>query len=258
MQETSYPDINPLLASLLSSMRDVLREKLVGLYLYGSLTTGDFDPESSDMDLLAATLSDVSDTEFAALHAMHRDFARDNPGWDDRVEVAYLSLKALRTFRSERSPIAVISPGEPFHMKDAGKEWLQSWYAVREDSVALFGPPAKTIIGPITLEEFTQCIRDYTVVLGERVKSVQERKSQAYEILTMCRALYLIRTGGRASKKKAAQWAQEELPEWSKLIQDAVAWRAAWREDKVDHAATYADTVRFVSFVRDKILGCGS
>ncbi len=101
MQETPYTDINKLLESLLSNMRAILREKLVGLYLYGSLTAGDFDPETSDIDLLAATSSDVSDTEFEALRAMHQNFARDNPEWEDRVEVAYLSVRALRTFRSE-------------------------------------------------------------------------------------------------------------------------------------------------------------
>ena len=34
---------------------------LVGLYLRGSLATGDFRPESSDIDLLAVTESLVSD-----------------------------------------------------------------------------------------------------------------------------------------------------------------------------------------------------
>ncbi len=106
VQKTSYPDIDRLLDSLLSRMRHILPEKLVGLYLYGSLMTGDFDPETSDIDLLAATLSDISEPEFEALHAMHQAFARDNPEWEDRVEVAYLSMTALRMFRSERSPIA--------------------------------------------------------------------------------------------------------------------------------------------------------
>ena len=122
MEETLYADINRLLEGLLSRIRHILQEKLAGLYLYGSLTTGDFDPESSDIDLLAATSSDVSGAEFDALRVMHVDFARDNPAWEDRVEVAYLLVAALRTFRSERSPIAVISPGEPFHMSEAGSD----------------------------------------------------------------------------------------------------------------------------------------
>ena len=253
MQETSCADINALLESLLSHLRNIFQEKLVGLYLCGSLTTGDFDPEISDIDLLAAISSDVSDREFEALRAMHRDFVHDNPAWEDRVEVAYLSVTALRTFRSETSQIAVISPGEPFHMKEAGKDYLQNWYAVRESGVALFGPPAKAIIAPITEDEFVQAVRYYASWMGEAVNDVRHRKGQAYAILTMCRALHVHRNGRQASKRQAAQWAQEEMREWSWLIQSALAWRKAWREDDVDHAATYADTVHFVNFVRDQI-----
>jgi len=254
MPETPFPDINRLLESLLSSMRHILQERLVGLYLYGSLTTGDFDPESSDIDLLAATSSDVSSTEFGALRAMHLDFSRDNPRWEDRVEVAYLSLAALRTFRSERSPIAVISPGEPFHMAEAGRDWLMNWYLVREKGVALFGPPAESLIAPIAREEFAQCVRDYAADWGDRIRDVRDRKEQAYAILTMCRALHLRRTGEPASKRQGALWAREELPQWSRLIQNALAWREAWREQPVDHAATRAETIRFVEFIRDEIL----
>jgi len=254
MQDTPYTDINGLLESFLSRMRRILQEKLVGLYLYGSLATGDFDPASSDIDLLAATSSGVRDTEFNALRAMHLDFARDNPEWEDRVEVAYLSVTALRTFRSERSPIAVISPGEPFHMTEAGRDWLMNWYVVREKGVALFGPPAEALIAPISREEFAACVRGYVAEWSYRIRDVWERKEQAYAILTMCRALHIHRTGETASKRQAALWAQEELPQWSSLIQSALAWREAWRKQQVDHAATRAETIRFVTFVRDQIL----
>ena len=254
MQQTPFPDINRLLESLLSRMRQILEERLVGLYLYGSLTTGDFDPGSSDIDLLAVTSSGVSGAESDALHDMHLGFARENPGWEDRVEVAYLSAAALRTFRSVRSPIAVISPGEPFHVTEAGREWLMNWYVVRENGVALFGPPAEALIAPISREEFSACVRGYVAEWSYRIRDVPDRKVQAYAILTMCRALHLHRTGETASKRQAALWAQEELPQWSGLIQSALAWREAWREQEVDHAATRAETIRFVNFVRDEIL----
>jgi predicted nucleotidyltransferase len=44
MPHTPYPDVDELLESLHSRIRAVLGERLAGLYLYGSLTTGDFDP----------------------------------------------------------------------------------------------------------------------------------------------------------------------------------------------------------------------
>ncbi len=70
----------------------------------------------------------------------------------------------------------------------------------------------------------------------------------------MCRALCAERTGEKVSKRRAALWAQEELPQWSGLIQSALAWRDAWGEQQVDDAATRAETIRFVNFVRHQIL----
>ena len=57
MHITPYPDIDALLSRLLDQMQRILDKKLAGLYLYGSLVTGDFDRESSDIDLLAVTAS---------------------------------------------------------------------------------------------------------------------------------------------------------------------------------------------------------
>src|SRR5437763_1681362 len=57
--EKRYAEINELLGTLLSQMQTVLEHKLVGVYLYGSLVWGDFNQESSDIDLLVATSSDI-------------------------------------------------------------------------------------------------------------------------------------------------------------------------------------------------------
>ena len=70
MQITPYPDIDKLLSSLLSHMQRVLGPNLAGLYIYGSLVTGDFDLEISDVDLLAVTPSDIDDEEFEQLHTL--------------------------------------------------------------------------------------------------------------------------------------------------------------------------------------------
>jgi predicted nucleotidyltransferase len=253
--DTPYADINRLLESLLSHVRHIFQESLVGLYLYGSLTTGDFDPDSSDIDLLVVTSSEITAPEFEALRAMHRDLERDNPEWEDRVDVVYVPATALRTFRSEKSPI-VISPGEPFHVREgeALRDWLQNWYIVRESGLTLFGPPPKSIIPPITQDEFVEAVRRYAAEVSERVRHDLDRKSQAYVILTMCRRLHVHRTGKQASKRQAALWAQNEFLEWSRLIQDALVWRQAWREEHVNHAATHTETIRFVSFVSDQVL----
>lgn len=75
------------------------------------------------------------------------------------------------------------------------------------------------------------------------------RNYQAYVILTMCRALYTVNYEEFVSKKEAALWAEKELPEWSSLIQRALLWREAWRDEQVDGNATLQETLGFVHFV---------
>jgi hypothetical protein len=253
MPPTPYPHINTLLDSLLSEMRRVLGDKLVGLYLYGSLVTGDFDDGSSDIDLLAATSTDIDDQEFDALHTMHDEFAENYTYWKSRIEVQYISVTALRTYKSQTSKIGSISPGEPFHMKEAGKDYAANWYVVQEKGVTLFGPSPRTLIDPVSREEFIQTVRYYAAQFREWVKLSKDRPSQAYAILTMCRALYTCIHGEQVSKKRAALWTQQYLPQWADLIGDALKWRAAWREEVVDAEVTLPETVRFVHFVVDHI-----
>jgi predicted nucleotidyltransferase len=248
---TPYVDINNVLTELLAGMQAILGTKLVALYLYGSLVTGDFDHEVSDIDLLAATASDIDDNEFAALQTMHSDFAARHRVWDDRIEVAYLSVVALKTFRTQISKIVVISPGEPFHFKEAGKDWLMNWYVVREKGIVLFGPSTHELIAPVTKDELLQAVQEHTIAWREWVQCARARKAQAYAILTACRAFYTLRNGESVSKKRAAMWAAQELPEWSALIQSALVWRATLHDEDVDHAATLPETRSFVHAVVD-------
>src|SRR5204862_3558448 len=64
--------VEALLADLLAGMREALGDKLVGLYLTGSLVVGDFDPViSNDVDVVGALASEVDDAEFERLRLLH-------------------------------------------------------------------------------------------------------------------------------------------------------------------------------------------
>lgn len=254
MQPTPYPHINTFLANLLAHMQTILGARLTGLYLYGSLVTGDFDDDVSDIDLLAAVASDITPSEFDALNHMQAALIEMYPHWVDRLEIAYLSLDALKTFKQKTSQIAVISPGEPFNIKKAGKDWLVNWYMVREKGIVLYGLLPTSIIDAITQEEFLQCIKNHARSWREWVRDAYTRPAQGYAILTMCRSLYTCRHGEQISKLQAARWAQQELPQWSNLIQNALMWRQAWREEVPNPDATLPATQQFVNFVSDRII----
>jgi predicted nucleotidyltransferase len=253
MLDTTYPDADRVLAQLVRQLQTVLGPALVGVYLYGSRVWGDFDPTVSDLDLLAVTTSDIDDAQFAALHTMHAGLAAQYPAWDNRIEVAYLSTRALDTYRTRPSRIAVISPGEPFHFKPAGHDWLINWYVVREYGRTLLGPAPTTLIAPITHQEFIQTVRDHAAVWPTWIDNTYSRKAQAYAILTLCRALYTVHHGTQPSKPQAATWAATQLPAWSALIEQALSWRTAPDDPAADHAATLAATRAFVTQVAARI-----
>jgi predicted nucleotidyltransferase len=252
---TLYPDINEFLQELLDELQDILDKNLVGVYLYGSLVWGDFDYNSSDIDILVATSSDIDQKTFDQLDEMQKNLAkRYKHAREGMIEIVYASVHALQTFKTKRSQIAVINPGdEPFRFKDAGIDWLMNWYIIQEKAITLFGALPKTIIAPTTKEEFIEAVKEHAKAWQNWTEDLKTRPSQAYAILTLCRAYYTYKNGKQTSKKKAAEWTAEELPQWSSVIENALKWREDWRNRKVDSNATLSDTKQFVNFIIDKI-----
>jgi hypothetical protein len=46
--------------------------------------------------------------------------------------------------------------------------------------------------------------------------------------------------------------------EWSSLIKDALLWRQAWRDEQVDHEATFPKALQFVNFIIGLIAAHGT
>ena len=51
IKPTPYPEINSTLQALLSAVVETLSEQFAGLYLFGSLAGGSFNPQSSDREI---------------------------------------------------------------------------------------------------------------------------------------------------------------------------------------------------------------
>jgi hypothetical protein len=239
---------NPKVATLLDELRNgiaaMLGDNFVGLYLFGSLVYGDFTPGVSDIDLVAVTSRSVTERDIDRLREMHRKIIVHHPEWDDRIEVAYQSTHGLRTWRAERSPMGIISPGEPIHLIDAGEDWRINWFFVLDHGVTLFGPPPETLIAPIPKAVFIDAARELGRDWLTRIHTVGNQRGESYAILTLCRALYTHHTGDLVSKVQAARWVQERHPEWTELIDMALERRVS--PDDNGPVDTFPDTVRFI------------
>ena len=240
------PSARDVVISIRDSIVANLKSSLLGLYLHGSLVAGDFDREVSDIDLIAVLAHEPSDEMSAALKEAHDLLAQTHPGWEGRIEVVYVSAVGLRTYRDGIRRMAVISPGEPFHVVAAGPDWTLTWYPARADAVALAGPPISTFIPQIPEEEFLDTIRACLRKLPTAIKDDDTRGSCAYVVITVCRGMYTLAFRERPSKIKAATWAARKFPQWGGLIESALAWRSAqWARPVADPIAV-AESRRFV------------
>lgn len=254
MRFTPYDDVNQVIRELLDGISEILGETLVGLYLSGSLSYDGYTEGISDIDLLAALTRDLSAQEIPSLEAMHADIVERHPVWNDRIEVIYLSTDALRTYKTKRSPIAVISPGEPLHFREeqAGDDWLMNWYLILEHGQTIAGPPPETFIAPASIDEFLRAIREHARDWRLWIDHLDTAKSRAYAVLTMCRTLYSDRHRAHVSKQTAATWVADQLPEYRDLINDALMLRITGQSDaEASGKVPPEETRRFVATIRE-------
>ena len=105
-------DVTEVLGDLVQGIKGSLPDNLVGVYLRGSIATGDFDPAMSDVDFFAVTERPVSDIEFAALSSLHERLSNlPNNKFGHELEGPYINRSAAKRFRpGERYP--TIARGE--------------------------------------------------------------------------------------------------------------------------------------------------
>src|SRR5947208_1070403 len=133
-----------ILNSLLLGVREALGDNLVGFYLRGSIATGDFDPDMSDLDFFAVTERPVTDAEFHGLAMLHERLSGLPNKYGHELEGPYMDRSAARRFRpGERHP--TIERGEALKWREHRDNWVLERWTVREHGIALFGPDPKSL-----------------------------------------------------------------------------------------------------------------
>jgi hypothetical protein len=225
------PEARAVLRALVPGVRAILGEQLVGIYLFGSLAVGDFDPATSDIDFVAVTAHELTAEELPPLQALHaRLFASGLP-LADQVEGAYLSREALRVYDPATARHPHIDRGEAtLSVKQFHTDWIVQRYSLREHGVVLFGPPLPALIEPIAPAALRAAVLEllhfwWEPMLGDD-SHLQHNGYQAYAVATFCRMLYTLEEGGLISKPGAGRWAMGRLEaRFAPLIERALAYQ---------------------------------
>jgi hypothetical protein len=228
----SIPEVNALLADLLTEIKAILGPDLIGLYFDGSLALGDFDPATSDVDFIAAVARPLSSDAFAALAAMHRRLRDSGRPFAGEVEGSYIPLPALRRHDPADATFANLErgPDEVLKYKIHHSDWVIHRTTVREHGRALFGPPPATLIDPISPDDVRRATAEVLRSWWGTPNAVDyilaaPAGGLSFIALTMCRALYALERGEVVSKPAAAAWAlRTQDARWRPLIERSLRW----------------------------------
>ncbi len=222
------PAVDAVLVALRDGARAVLDDRLVGLYLYGSLATGGFTPDTSDVDFVVVLRSPLTPEEGGALEALLRRLQSEHGKWALKLEGAFVPLADLKRHSAEAGPFLVVNEGH-IYWAGLGVDWVIQRYTLLTYPVAVDGPPLADLIDPVSTTELQQAVRGIFVdwwrpMLTEN--DLLERDDyRQYAVLTMCRVFRLFVMGEMTSKPAAADWALHALhPRWHSLILWAEAW----------------------------------
>src|SRR5262245_29943093 len=92
---TPFPDLDALLAELVTGIGSVLGDRLVGVYLQGSFALGAGDVHS-DVDFLAVTETPLTDAELDSLQVLHARLHGLPGRWATHLEGSYLPRADVR------------------------------------------------------------------------------------------------------------------------------------------------------------------
>lgn len=165
---TPYVEVNEVLQELMEGLRAILGSQLSGAYLYGSLTSTEFDSQS-DIDVLVVTRDEMSDEVFAMVAAMHDRIATGDSWCATQLEVAYVPFQTLRRYDAENSVYPHMDRGKGEHLqrKEHWSDCVVQRHVLRERGITLAGPDPVTLIDPVSEDDLRQAMRDLLAKWGE-------------------------------------------------------------------------------------------
>jgi len=225
---TPYPYVNEAIQLLLENVQVVLGDYFYGLYLYGSLAGGDFDPGHSDIDCLIVTTKELPKEIIPKLEAMHQRIKASGLEWAEKIECANIPITSLYRYNATDPPRPHFYEGK-FSVIRHDRDWVINRHILRESGVAVAGPPIRPLIALVTPDEIRDVIASglckYWPALLDKRDWLVPSGHQSYIVLTCCRALYTLKYGEIKSKQVSAQWALKASGKrWQNLIENALVW----------------------------------
>lgn len=224
MGRESYPDkVKELFNAFVQDLPLILGDKLFGIYVYGSLSYGGFDINRSDIDVVIVTESTLDNSDLDSLGVWF-DKLTVEQALSNKLEVAFAVLGKLfnEGKKATETPRFADSKFEREKISDGNNPI--TWFNIRKTGLALFGPDPKEFVPEIDREVLLNTLKMETEYIKTHDDLVNNEPDKNYVILTLCRIFFTLKTGDLTDKKKAGEWALENIADkYHSLISTALS-----------------------------------
>ena len=250
-------DVRQYLVRIAAAMGEVLGDKLAGLYVHGSLATGSFHRERSDIDLIAVSSAKLTPgwREAVAQALVHLSDARPTAG---DIEVNVIQERYARAFEhpmpyevhySSRYREEIRRGRIDFTAERTNVDLAANVLEARERGVTLYGPSPAVMFGPVPWHAYINALEaDF------RWARAHLNEMPVYAVLSACRILHgaTSRTMRALNKDEAAVWALQTVPRmYHSIVNDALQLYRGTKSIE-DVVIEERDLIAFREYVRER------
>jgi predicted nucleotidyltransferase len=215
-----------VLEELTAQLGDLLGANLRGVYVYGSLAFGCYNPARSDVDVIVVTRRRLAAETRNPLSLFLRELAPAT-----KLEISFLSRADLDPWRYPTPYDFHFGSAEGVKEDGAGNYFAAEIVNARARGVALVGPPPTEVLPEVPEEDYLDCVLSDLRWARENYDEV----GPVYAVLNCCRVLAYANERVVLSKAEGGEWGLRELPrQYRPLAERALqAYRGEARDDSV-------------------------
>ena len=202
------PEVLDVCRTFASGLRELLRAKLHGIYLYGATVFPDSGPVR-DIDCHVILEGSFAGDEAADVEHLHRSLAERFPHLGDELDAYYILYEEA---------CGLVPPTHQLRPSIRDESWALHCAHVRAGRF-------RTLCGPEPVDTFPEPAWSAVVAaLDHELQFIRDSlKYPDYCTLNLCRILYSFQERNVAvSKRFCGGWACDRFPEWEPLISAAM------------------------------------
>ena len=227
--ENAPARVREIVFAFRDGLQNTLRDKLLGLYLYGSLAYGCFNSETSDIDFVVVLSEPLTSEEEQKIAQLHEYLGHD-PEYGERIEGTYMTEEQVKTDNYPPDFLFYVA-GKEFVKAKKGQgeqDFPMHRQHLHESGLKIIGYEPQRLFLPVPWETLKRSLQQELLFIKE-----QFEKRPMYAVLNLCRVVRAYETHKLSSKKQGGEWGFQNLPaEFHEIIQTALEGYAHKQTDR--------------------------